>query len=81
MDENATEVDPVTYAKYSKITWILYSLAAAIVIIFLVTQVATDNEERLFYGLMGSAVAYVFRPSDKLFKKMVLGLMSRLGKN
>ena len=60
------------FAKYSKIAWAIYSLAAVVVIVFLVAVVAQDNEERLFYGLMTAACSYVFRPTDKFFKKQVM---------
>ncbi len=60
------------YARYSKIAWGIYYLAALVLIVFLVTIVAQDNEERLFYGLMTAACSYVFRPTEKFFKKQVM---------
>ena len=66
-----TDIDN-KFAKYSKIAWGIYTLAAIVVIVILVTVVAQDNEERLFYGLMTAACAYVFRPTEKFFKKQVM---------
>lgn len=60
------------FAKYSKIAWGIYSLAVIVVIVLLVTVVAQDNEERFFYGLMTAACSYVFRPTEKFFKKQVM---------
>ena len=60
------------FAKYSKIAWGIYTLAAVVLIVILVTVVAQDNEERFFYGLMTAACSYVFRPTEKFFKKQVM---------
>ena len=54
-----------------KIAWIIYSVLALAVILILVFVVARDNEEMLFYGLMGAAVAYVFRPTEKFMRKQI----------
>ena len=62
------------YASCSKKVWIIYALITIVIMILLVTFVAGDNEERLFYSLMTAAAAYVFRPSDKIISKYVLRL-------
>lgn len=49
----------------------MYTVIAAAVIVFLVLVVAQDNEERLFYGLMGAAAAYVLRPTEKFMKAQI----------
>ena len=59
------------FAKSSKKVWTLYYLTVAVVIVLLVTMVAQDNEERLFYSLMTAAASYVFRPTDKMIAKWV----------
>ena len=59
------------YAFYQKMAWILYTVVAVLVIVFLVFVKAQDNEERLFFSLMGSAVFYVFRPTEKFFRKKI----------
>ena len=69
-----TESTDNNYAKCSKKVWIIYSLIVIALIVILVTIVAQDNEERLFYSLMTVAASYVFRPSDKSISKMVLRL-------
>lgn len=60
------------YARYSKRAWIIYAMMAVVFAAVLVLFVATDNEERFFYGLMPLAAAYVFRPTDKVIAKYVL---------
>ncbi|MDH5471723.1 MAG: hypothetical protein OEY87_04445 [Gammaproteobacteria bacterium] len=59
------------YAYYTKIAWAIYSLITIIFIIVLVLFVAQDNEERFFYSLMPAAAAYVFRPMNKPFSKLI----------
>ena len=72
MAGNMTEDVNTKFARYSKIAWGVYTVAAAALIVFLVTVVAQDNEERLFYSLMTAACAYVFRPTKKFFNKQVM---------
>ena len=67
-----TENEIENYASYSKKAWIIYSVVAAVIVIFLATVVAQDNEEILFYSLMSTAVFYVFRPTEKFMKKQIL---------
>jgi hypothetical protein len=59
------------YAYYTKVAWAIYALITFVVIAVLVLFVAQDNEERFFYGLMPAAAAYVFRPMDKPFSKLI----------
>ena len=59
------------YIYYTKIAWIIYTLMTIALIVVLVLFVAQDNEERFFYGLMPAAAAYVFRPIDKPFSKLI----------
>ena len=60
------------YARYSKKAWIIYALLAVVFAALLVLFVASDNEERFFFGLMPLAAAYVLRPSEKVMAKYVL---------
>ena len=59
------------YAYYTKMAWIIYILITIAIIAVLVLFVARDNEEMFFYGLMPAAVAYVFRPMNKPFSKLI----------
>ncbi len=59
------------YNHYVKIAWIIYSLLTITVVAVLVLFVAQDNEERFFYGLMPAAAAYVLRPMNKPFSKLI----------
>ena len=59
------------YAFYTKVAWIIYTLLTIVIIAVLVLFVAQDNEERFFYGLMPAAAAYVFRPMNKPFSKLI----------
>ncbi len=59
------------YNHYVKIAWIIYSLLTVVVVAVLVLFVAQDNEERFFYGLMPAAAAYVLRPMNKPFSKLI----------
>ena len=59
------------YAYYTKIAWAIYALITVVIIAILVLFVAQDNEEMLFYGLMPAAAAYVFRPMDKPFSRLI----------
>ena len=69
-----TESTKNEYVKYSKKVWAIYALIVAVLIVLLVTVVAQDNEERLFYSLMTATASYVFRPGDRLISKAVLRL-------
>ncbi|HWS03368.1 MAG TPA: hypothetical protein VN448_08230 [Gammaproteobacteria bacterium] len=59
------------YIFYTKMAWTIYTLATIAIIVVLVLFVAQDNEERFFYGLMPAAAAYVFRPMNKPFSKLI----------
>mgnify|MGYP001821765514 CR=1 FL=1 len=59
------------YTYYTKMAWIIYILMTIAIIAVLVLFVAQDNEERFFYSLMPAAAAYVFRPMDKPFSKLI----------
>ncbi len=60
------------YVYYTKVAWAIYALLTIVFIVILVLFVAQDNEERLFYGLMPAAAAYVMRPGDRLLNKLIL---------
>ena len=59
------------YVFYTKMAWAIYSLITIALIAVLVLFVAQDNEERFFYALMPAAAAYVFRPMNKPFSKLI----------
>jgi hypothetical protein len=59
------------YNHYIKMAWIIYVLLTIALIAVLVLFVAQDNEERFFYGLMPAAAAYVLRPMNKPFSKLI----------
>lgn len=59
------------YIFYTKVAWAIYTLITIAVIVVLVLFVAQDTEERFFYGLMPAAAAYVFRPMNKPFSKLI----------
>ena len=59
------------YIFYTKMAWTIYTLITIALIAVLVLFVAQDNEERFFYGLMPAAAAYVFRPMNKPFSKLI----------
>ena len=59
------------YISYTKMAWAIYILITIVIIVVLVLFVAQDNEERFFYGLMPAAAAYVFRPMNKPFSKLI----------
>jgi len=59
------------YTYYTKIAWAIYTLITVAFIVVLVLFVAQDNEERFFYSLMPAAAAYVFRPMNKPFSKLI----------
>jgi len=67
MSDNQNE----KYAYYTKIAWAIYALITFIFILVLVLFVAQDNEERFFYSIMPAAAAYVFRPMNKPFSKLI----------
>ena len=59
------------YIFYTKMAWTIYTLIIIAIIVVLVLFVAQDNEEMFFYGLMPAAAAYVFRPMNKPFSKLI----------
>ncbi len=59
------------YNNYIKKAWIIYTLLTILLIIILVLFVAADNEEMFFYAIMPAAAAYVFRPMNKPFSKLI----------
>lgn len=59
------------YVYYTKMAWAIYILVTIAIVVVLVLFVAQDNEEMFFYGLMPAAAAYVFRPMDKPFSKLI----------
>jgi len=59
------------YIFYTKMAWAIYTLITIAIIVVLVLFVAQDNEERFFYGIMPAAAAYVFRPMNKPFSKLI----------
>ena len=59
------------YIFYTKMAWAIYTLITIAIIVVLVLFVAQDNEEKFFYALMPAAAAYVFRPTDKFFSKLI----------
>ena len=75
MATEMTEDEKKKYASYSKLAWAAYTLLCLVVIALLVLFKATDNEERIFFALMGSAALYVFRPSEKFMDKRIRKLM------
>lgn len=59
------------YATYTKRAWTIYTLMTIAICAVLVLFVAQDNEEMFFYGLMPAAAAYVLRPMNKPFSKLI----------
>lgn len=59
------------YAYYTKVAWAIYILITIAIIAVLVLFVAQDTEEMFFYSLMPAAAAYVFRPMNKPFSKLI----------
>ena len=59
------------YIFYTKMAWTIYTLITIALIAVLVLFVAQNNEERFFYELMPAAAAYVFRPMNKPFSKLI----------
>ncbi len=68
---NMTNNQDDKYNHYTKMAWIIYTLLTISFIAILVLFVAEDNEERFFYALMPAAAAYVFRPMNKPFSKLI----------
>jgi len=66
-----TDNNNAKYIFYTKMAWAIYTLITIVIIVVLVLFVAQDNEERFFYGLMPAAAAYVFRPMNKPFSKLI----------
>ena len=69
-----TDIQKEKYIFYTKIAWAVYTLITIAVMAVLVLFVAQDNEERFFYGLMPAAAAYVLRPMNKPFSKLIFKL-------
>ncbi len=67
MENNQTE----KYKQYVKTAWAIYALLTVAVILVLVIFVAKDNEEMFFFAIMPAAAAYVFRPMNKPFSKLI----------
>ena len=63
--------DNAAHARFTKLTWLIYKVLAVLLAAALVLLLANDNEERLFYGLMTIACAYVFRPTDKFMDDLI----------
>ena len=59
------------YIFYTKMAWTIYTLITIAIIVVLVLFVAQDKEEMFFYGLMPAAAAYVLRPMNKPFSKLI----------
>ena len=59
------------YIFYTKMAWAIYILITIVIIAVLVLFVAQDNEEKFFYGLMPAAAAYVLRPMNKPFSRLI----------
>ena len=59
------------YNQYIKKAWIIYSLIIAVMVLVLVLFVAEDNEEKFFFTIMPIAAAYVFRPMNRPFSKLI----------
>ena len=59
------------YNHHTRMAWIIYTLLTLAIIAVLVLFVAQDNEERFFYGIMPAAAAYVFRPMNKPFNRLI----------
>lgn len=66
-----TDSQDQKYVFYTKVAWAIYALITIALIVVLVLFVAQDNEERFFYGLMPAAAAYVLRPMNKPFSKLI----------
>ena len=60
------------YAYYTKVAWVIYTLATIVIATVLVLFVAQDNEEMFFFGLMIIAGAYVLRPNERIMGKYIL---------
>jgi len=68
---NMSDKQDEKYNYYTKVAWAIYALLTIALIVVLVVFVAQDNEEIFFYGLMPAAAAYVLRPMDKPFSKLI----------
>ena len=69
--KNMTDDQNDKYIFYTKMAWAIYIFIIILLITVLVLFVASDNEERFFYGLMPAAAAYVLRPMNKPFSKLI----------
>ena len=59
------------YIFYTKVAWAIYTLIIIVLMAVLVLFVARDNEEMFFYGFLTPAAAYVFRPTNRYFSKLI----------
>ena len=66
-----TDNNEQLYKSTLKKAWIIYSIAAVVLATVLVLFVAQDNEERMFFGIMTIAAAYVLRPGEKLMDRKI----------
>lgn len=68
---NMTNNQDIKFQSYLKRAWAIYALITIALIVTLVLFVAQDNEERFFFTIMPAAAAYVFRPMNKPFSKLI----------
>ena len=59
------------YEASKKKIWLFYKIAIIALVIFLVTVVASDNEEIFFYSIMTIGASYAFRPNDHQINYLV----------
>ena len=68
---NMTNSQDIKFQSYIKRAWAIYALITIALIVILVLFVAQDNEERFFFTIMPAAAAYVFRPTNRYFGKLI----------
>ena len=66
-----TDTSGQNYASYTKKAWIIYSLIAIALTAVLVLVIASDNEERFFFGIMTPAAFYVLRPTSRYMDTLI----------
>jgi hypothetical protein len=66
-----TETSDQKYASYTKKAWIIYSLIAVALMAVLVLLIASDTEERFFFGIMTPAAFYVLRPTTRYMDRLI----------
>ena len=66
-----TDTSNQKFASYTKKAWIIYSLIAIALMAVLVLFIASDNEERFFFGIMTPAAFYVLRPTSRYMDKLI----------